>query len=179
MTSEHKYARIENERRFLLRYLPPDLADPQPMRIVDRYWTGTRMRLRRIETLAGEVVQLKLTQKYTTPQRSPQETVVTNTYLSPEEYALFSQIEGKRLVKTRHRYLRQGSGYSIDVFENGLKGLILAELEAGQGQLPPGSVPDFAVCEVTGENDFTGGSLVQVSPAAFANLLENWLEMAK
>ena len=175
MVFAHKYARIEDERRFLLRTLPSDLDDPEPKRIVDLYWAGTRMRLRRIETLDGEVLQRKLTQKYLVPQRPPQETVITNIYLSEEEYALFTPIQGNVLVKARHRYLHQGSGYSIDVFEGGLKGLFLAELEAGQEILPAGGVPDFAVCEVTAETAFTGGRLVQTSKDALAALLEVWL----
>jgi CYTH domain-containing protein len=174
MSFAHKYARIEEERRFLLRDLPPDLSDPEPKRIVDRYWMGTRMRLRRIETVDGEVLQRKMTQKYLDPQLSAQETVITNIYLSEGEYDLFSQIEGHVLVKTRHRYLHQGSGYSIDIFEGELQGLFLAELEAGQGPLAQGAVPDFAFCDVTAEMAFTGGVLVQTSSEALARLLARW-----
>jgi len=176
MSFAHKYARIEEERRFLLRGLPPDLSDPEPKRIVDQYWTGTRMRLRRIETLDGGVLQRKMTQKYLDPQLSEQEPVITNIYLSAGEYALFSQIEGDMLVKTRHRYLHQGSGYSIDIFEGELQGLFLAELEAGQGPLAQGSVPEFAICDVTAEIEFTGGRLVQTSSGALISLLAEWLE---
>ena len=175
MSFGHKYARIEDERRFLLRSLPEDLGDLEPKRIVDLYWGGTRLRLRRIETINGEVLQRKLTQKYLDPQRPPQETVITNIYLSEEEYALFSPIEGKMLRKIRHRYLDQGSGDSLDVFEGRLQGLLLAELEAGQGILPAGAVPAFAVCEVTAELEFTGGKLVQTNPERLAALLAKWL----
>jgi CYTH domain-containing protein len=175
MSFAHKYARIEDERRFLLSSLPVDLDDPETKRIVDVYWPGTRLRLRRIESLDGEVLQRKMTQKYLDSQLTPQETVITNIYLSAEEYALFSSIEGKELTKTRHRYLYQGSGYSIDIFEGSLQGLCLAELEAGQGSLPDGAVPDFAVCEVTAELIFTGGNLAQTSPQELAVLLKGWL----
>lgn len=177
MSLSHKYARIEDERRFLLRSLPADLNDPDPKRIVDLYWPETRMRLRRIETLDGEVLQRKLTQKYPDSQRPLQETVITNIYLSEQEYALFAPLEGAVLQKTRHRYLHRGSGYSIDVFEGVLEGLILAELEAGQGVLPAGSVPDFAFCEVTEEPAFTGGKLVQLTLDELTALLDEWLRI--
>lgn len=175
MDFAHKYARIEDERRFLLARLPANLTGSAPTRIIDHYWPGTRLRLRRIETLEGEVLQRKLTQKYPAPDRPRQETVITNTYLSGEEYALFWQIKGKRLAKVRYHYLHQGSGYSLDVFEAGLQGLLLAELEAGQGSLPAGRVPDFAACEVTAEPRFTGGMLVQTTPKSLAELLAEWL----
>ena len=165
MSLSHKYARIEDERRFLLRSLPADLNDPDPKRIVDLYWPETRMRLRRIETLDGEVLQRKLTQKYPDSQRPLQ------------EYALFAPLEGAVLQKTRHRYLHRGSGYSIDFFEGVLEGLILAELEAGQGVLPAGSAPDFAFCEVTEEPAFTGGKLVQVTLDELTALLDEWLRI--
>ena len=175
MSPSHKYARIESERRFLLRILPDDLDDHNAMRIIDRYWAGTRMRLRRMETLDGETIQLKLTQKYMEPSRPAEETVITNQYLTEAEFALFAQLPGIELVKRRYRYLHQGSGYSLDRFEGPLEGLLLAEIEAGQGVLAPGTVPDFAICEVTAEAVFTGGWLVETNAAQLADLLAKWL----
>ena len=177
MSPTHKYARIESERRFLLRALPADLELRTANRIIDRYWPGTRMRLRRIETLGGEAIQLKLTQKYAEPGRSPEETIITNQYLNQAEFDLFTQLAGVELVKRRCRYLHRGSGYSIDRFEGHLEGLLLAEIEAGQGVLAPGSVPDFAVCEVTAEPAFTGGALVTTDAVQLAELLAKWLEV--
>ncbi len=101
--------------------------------------------------------------------------MITNIYLSDEEFALLSQIEGQVLSKTRHRYLHRGSGYSIDVFEGQLQGLLLAELHAGQGPLADGAVPDFAIGEVTGQLAFTGGELVQMTPEQVSTLLQKWL----
>jgi CYTH domain-containing protein len=175
MSSAHKYARIESERCFLLRTLPADLDLQTANRIIDRYWPGTRMRLRRIETLDGEVIQLKLTQKYAEPGHSPEETIITNQYLNQTEFDLFAQLTGVELIKRRYRYLHRSSGYSIDRFEGHLEGLLLAEIEAGQGVLAPGSVPDFAVYEVTAEPAFTGGVLVTTDAVQLAELLAKWL----
>jgi len=176
MTHAYKYARIEEERRFLLRGLPQGLIDPEPKRIIDHYWPDTRLRLRRIETLDGETIQLKLTQKYYPPQFPPEQTLITNLYLTDEEYARLSSIGGSALSKVRHRYLHQGSGYSLDVFEGKLEGLFLAELHAGQGNFPAGSVPEFAVGEVTAAVEFTGGRLAQTGKDQLTNLLAAWLE---
>lgn len=175
MTGAHKYARIETERRFLLRSLPEKLDMAAGTLIRDTYWPETRMRLRRMFNPDGSALATKLTQKYVAPGQPPEETTITNTYLNEAEYELFSQLPGNLLVKRRFPYLHQGSGYSIDVFEGGLDGLILAELEAGQGNLPPGAVPAFAVAEVTAEPAFTGGELVRTSPQELADLLETWL----
>jgi len=175
MTHAYKYARIEEERRFLLGGLPQDLSDPDPKRIMDHYWQGTRLRLRRIETLDGEMIQLKLTQKYDPPQFPPEQTLITNIYLTAEEYGLLSPIGGRPLSKVRYRYLHEGVGYSLDVFEGKLEGLFLAELHAGQGNLPAGSVPEFAVCEVTAVPEFTGGRLAQTGKVQLSDLLEIWL----
>jgi CYTH domain-containing protein len=175
MTSAHKYARIESERRFLLRDLAPDLDTRDFSRITDRYWPGTRMRLRLIESADGQVIARKLTQKYVEPDRTLEETIITNQYLTDAEYALFSQLPGVELVKRRTKYLHNGSGYSIDLFAGELDGLLLAEIEAGQGILPAGAVPSFAVCEVTEELAFTGGALVNTDAGQLAALLEEWL----
>lgn len=175
MTTAHKYARIESERRFLLDALPPDLDTTEGTRITDRYWVGTRMRLRRIETLDGEVLQNKLTQKYVDPALPPEETVITNIYLSDGEYRMFSKLEGRHLRKRRYKYMENGSGYSIDVFEGELAGLVLAELHAGQGVLPAGQVPAFAVEEVTAEEVFTGGVLADTSAEALQALMTSRL----
>lgn len=171
MTTAHKYARIESERRFLLKTVPPDLDEGAGSRITDHYWVGTRMRLRLIESLNGKVIQRKLTQKYFDPDLPPEDTVITNIYLSEEEYRMFSQIEGLPLSKRRYKYLHGGSGYSIDAFEGELAGLVLAELHAGQGVLPAGAVPGFAVEEVTAESVFTGGALVGTSAETLQALL--------
>ena len=175
MTTSHKYARIESERRFLLRKLPDDLDQEDYKLITDRYWPETRMRLRRIDLPEGAVLQRKLTQKYTELDRSLEETVITNQYLTTEEYDLFSQLPGLEMVKRRYRYLHAGSGYSLDQFEGPLAGLLLAEIEAGQGVLPPGEVPEFVVCEVTNVLAFTGGALVQTGAEELSRLLVKWL----
>ncbi len=178
MSTAHKYARIESERRFLLRSLPLNLNTREGSRITDRYWPETRMRLRLIESLDGQVLARKLTQKYVETGQPPEETTITNQYLTEAEYELFAQLPGNQLVKRRYKYLHEGSGYSIDQFEGELDELLLAEIEAGQGVLPTGAVPDFAVCEVTAEPAFTGGALVHTSAEQLAALLEEWLRPA-
>jgi len=61
-----KYARIERERRLLLRQLPAEFATAPRRKLFDRYITGTRLRLRE---KCGEDAPavFKLTQKIHQP----------------------------------------------------------------------------------------------------------------
>ena len=90
-TSDHlgKYARLERERRFVLAGLPPGLARDAPhLAIEDRYLLHTRFRLRRMVNSVSGAIADKLTQKYVPTAGMFARTVITNTYLSVQEYAL-------------------------------------------------------------------------------------------
>jgi CYTH domain-containing protein len=83
--------------------------------------------------------------------------LITNTYLSADEYDLLASLTGNVLSKTRHSI----PPLSIDVFDPPLRGLALADAEistdeAAQSFLPPPA----AIAEVTDDVRFTGGSLV-------------------
>jgi len=60
-----KYARIEEERRFLLKSIPEELLEVEEnICVIDRYITGTRLRLRRMQSPQGSTLALKPGQKY-------------------------------------------------------------------------------------------------------------------
>ena len=65
-----KYAHIEAERRFLLAELPPTWRDTPALTIFDRYLSGTRLRLRKVEANA-EQPTWKLGQKVRLSGQSP------------------------------------------------------------------------------------------------------------
>jgi CYTH domain-containing protein len=170
-----KYARIERERRFLLRCLPADLPVTY-RRIRDRYLEGTRLRLRRVEAADGTVVALKLGQKFSDAVHGAGlSTTMTNLYLTEPEYELLQRLGGRPIVKRRYAYIDGAQGFSIDAFEAALEGLVLAEVEfdsaAAAGALP---VPGFAVAEVTDEPFFTGGRLAGVSAEQLHLELARW-----
>jgi CYTH domain-containing protein len=144
-----KYARYELERRWLLASLPPG-ADAGTL-IYDRYIEGTRLRLRRIDS------EYKLAQKEAPSPPNYAVTVITNMYLSPEEYEVLAALPARELRKRRHHLGR----YSIDVFEGALAGLVLAETEfPSEEDMRAHPDPDFAVRDVTDDVRYTGGSLV-------------------
>ena len=144
-----KYARFELERRWLLTSLP-DGADAGAA-IYDRYIEGTRLRLRRVGS------EHKLAQKEAASAPDYAVTVITNIYLSREEYDVLAVLPALELRKRRHHLGR----YSIDVFEDDLAGLVLAETEfASEEEMRAHPDPQFAVRDVSGDIRYTGGWLV-------------------
>jgi CYTH domain-containing protein len=159
---ESKYARVERERRFLLRELPEPLTRAsEHVQIWDNYITGTRLRLRKIRVPQTRKWKLKLTQKFAPAPPDFSRTIITNTYLSAGEYQVLSVFEANEIRKNRYPFEFEGRRYSIDVFLGGLWGLILAETEFETDEELDGfALPPFAVMDVTNEELFTGGSLV-------------------
>jgi CYTH domain-containing protein len=159
---ESKYARIERERRFLLRNMPEPLTRAsEHVQIWDNYLTGTRLRLRKIRTPQTKKWTMKLTQKSAPAPPDFSRTVITNTYLSAYEYEVLSVFEGNEIRKNRYPFELDGRKYSIDVFLGALWGLILAETDFETDEEMDGfTAPPFAIADVTNEEMFTGGRLV-------------------
>ncbi len=160
-----KYTCLEIERRFLLRELPPGLAAQMTgWRITDRYISGTRLRLRRMEALNGESVIYKLGQKYRSDSQGPGETTMTTIYLDEFEYGRLIELDGPELRKTRFPFEIYGLTFGIDRFEGSLDGLVLAEIECGTLQeFENLNAPVADWVDVTENEFFTGGSLVKLN----------------
>ncbi len=160
-----KYARSEYERRFLLERTPGDLDLASGfVRIIDHYLPDSRLRMRRMETPAGQVLVYKMTQKFSRPEQPPHLRTITNLYLNAAEYAQLRVLGGRRLVKRRYPYDFAGLRFSIDVFEERLAGLVLAEIEAPSEQaLLAIDMPAIARKEVTADPSYEGGCLVLAS----------------
>ena len=178
---ESKYARIERERRFLLNDFPPGLTRAsEHVQIWDNYITNTRMRLRKIRLLPSGQYIAKLTQKYAPDPGDSSRTVITNTYLSAEEYEVLSVFEGNEIRKNRYPFEYQGRRYAIDLFIGPLWGLILAETEfATDDEMAALAVPDFAALEVTHDPAFTGAKLVDLTTAEIREHLRKNYDGAK
>lgn len=157
-----KYARVERERRYLLRELPEGLRVNDPhTQIFDNYVTGTRLRLRKIRDPQRREWTWKLTQKFAPDPPDFSRTLITNLYLSQYEYETLAVFEGNEIRKNRYPYEHAGRAFSIDVFLGALHGLVLAETEFDTDEeLRDFPAPPFAVREVTNDEAFTGGRLV-------------------
>jgi CYTH domain-containing protein len=168
-----KYARFELERRFLVERLPDGIEQERGWRITDRYIKNTQLRLRRMEPIhAGEAI-LKLGQKAVPSPPDFGRMTITNIYLSPEEYAALAILEAFELRKRRYSFAHDGRPFSIDVFENELSGLIVAEtsFETAAEMDQELDLPSWAGSEVTQDARFTGGALAALAPEEAVELV--------
>ncbi len=150
-----KYAVVEHERRWKLTEVPAGARDPR--RIADRYLDGTRLRLRLVETPAGEVLQRKLGHKRRVDPADPSAVMHTSLYLDEAEWAALAVLPGQDLAKTRW-LLNVGDWLAaVDEFADGL---VLLEIDFGsEAALRDFEPPDWLGEEVTQEEAFTGGRL--------------------
>lgn len=155
-----KYARPERERRFLLDGLPNDSVPAH--RIVDRYIDGTRLRLRRMQSVEDGGVVYKLAQKIRADEADPRLVMITNTYLDEAEYGLLSRLPADTLEKTRHRLTMDGRIAAVDVFDDGV---VLLEVDFETADTLTAFVPPaFVVREVTDEEQYTGAGRAAARP---------------
>ena len=149
---EGRYAHLEREQRWLASAVP--LGATGANEIYDRYITGTRLRLRRVLSVDGHVVY-KLGQKVPVADDAVS---LTNIYLSESEYAVFAALPARALAKRRWHHTWHDREMAVDQFTD--RDLILAEVElaADEAYLP---LPPFAVRDVTGDHDYTGGALAR------------------
>jgi CYTH domain-containing protein len=160
-----KYTRVERERRYLLRGLPQgfDLKAPHAQ-ITDNYITATRMRLRKSRWVPTNEWTLKLTQKHCPAPPDFSRTLITSFYLTEYEYETLSVFEGNELRKNRYPFEHEGRLYSIDIFLGPLRGLVLAESDFDDdAEMDSFPTPSFAAADVTREEMFTGGRLVELT----------------
>jgi CYTH domain-containing protein len=161
-----QYARAEREQRWLLRSIPKGARGP--VEIVDRYLTGTTLRLRQVT--AGDEVTWKLGQKVRPDPSSPELVHLTNLYLTADEHALLSGLPGAELRKTRRHLDHGGRTFAIDELHGPIEGLLLAEVEIEPGE-PHRTQPAWADRDVTDDDRFSGARLaVTTAPAAQALL---------
>ncbi|HPF13589.1 MAG TPA: hypothetical protein P5218_02420 [Planctomycetota bacterium] len=158
------YARIERERRFLVATFPEHLDPTAFERLHDLYIAGTSLRLRRIESPEGAVVQVKLGQKRPNPAEPHNAThrQMTTCYLEPAEAAVLQALPGANSTKRRYAFQEQGRTFVLDVYEAPASavGILLAEVECDDdASLQTITLPPWAEREVTEEGAFSGARL--------------------
>jgi CYTH domain-containing protein len=162
---ESKYARVERERRYLLRDLPEGLtrADPH-LQITDNYITGTRLRIRKVREPRTNKWTVKFTQKFAPNPDDLSRTIITNTYLNALEAETLSVFNANEIRKNRYYFDYEGRKFSIDMFLGDLFGLVLAEVgfETDE-EVDNYPTPPFALADVTNNPLFTGGRLCELT----------------
>ena len=154
MSISLKYAVVERERRYLLASLPAGITNTQT--IIDRYVTGTRMRLREVRQDDGTVVR-KLGHKVRLGE-GPEAIACTNLYLDDDEWAVLADLPARLLRKKRHLVHRDGLTVAVDEHEDGS---LVAEID--DGDEPADVVPDWldVVEDVTTDENWTGARLAR------------------
>lgn len=162
---ESRYARVERERRYLLRDLPEGMtrADPH-LQITDNYLTGTRLRIRKVREPRSNKWTVKFTQKYAPDPNDLSRTVITNTYLNALEAEVFASYNTNEIRKNRYLFEFEGRKFSVDMFLGDLFGLVLAEVSfETDEELDNFPKPSFALVDVTNEPLFSGGRLCELT----------------
>jgi CYTH domain-containing protein len=149
-----KYAVVERERRYLLASLPQGATSTRE--ILDRYVTGTRLRLREVREADGAVVR-KLGHKVRLTE-GPGEIACTNLFLNDEEWDVLAALPARTLRKKRHLVARDGWLVAIDEHEDGS---LVAEID--DADAPSDLVPDWldVVRDVSDDDAWTGGRLAR------------------
>jgi CYTH domain-containing protein len=173
--SQHagKYARFEFERRFLVEHLPEGIDQRRGWHITDRYIKDTQLRLRRMEPIHEGDTIFKLGQKQVPSPPDFGRMTITNIYLSPDEYTVLADLEALELHKRRYSFAHNARIFSIDVFEEKLVGLVLAEtgFDTVEEMDQPLDLPSWVGHEMSKDSRFTGGALASLSPEEAAELL--------
>lgn len=163
---DSKYARVERERRYLLRDLPEGMtrADPH-LQITDNYMTGSRLRLRKVREPRTNKWTVKFTQKFAPNPDDLSRTIITNTYLNALEAEVLSSIfNSNEIRKNRYSFEFASRNFSIDMFLGDLFGLVLAETSFETDEdLDAFPAPPFALADVTNEPLFSGGRLCELT----------------
>ena len=157
MPSVEKYARIENERRFLLPPLDEELLKMNlPKRVIlDNYILDTSLRLREVDSEGQKVY--KLTKK---TSLSPGREQITTIYLSQEEYQLLNKLRAIIVSKIRLIATYNEIMIGIDCYGNEEDELLVAEIEfETEEQMNVFVMPIPYQMEVTGKDEFSGFAL--------------------
>jgi CYTH domain-containing protein len=149
-----KYAVVERERRYRVRRLPDGVSSTKE--ILDRYVTGTRLRLREVREGDGTTLR-KLGHKVRMSE-GPAEVACTNFYLDEEEWTLLMALPARVLRKRRHMVHREGLLVAIDELEDGT---LIAEID--DGEHPSAYVPEWldVLDDVTEDEAWTGAMLAR------------------
>jgi len=162
---ESKYARVERERRYLLRDLPEGMtrADSH-LQITDNYITGSRLRIRKVRDPRTNKWTVKFTQKFAPDPNDLSRTIITNTYLNALEAEVLSVFNANEIRKNRYPFEFEGRKFGIDMFLGDLFGLVLAEVSFDTDEeLDNFRTPPFALADVTNEPMFSGGRLCELT----------------
>lgn len=95
--------------------------------------------------------------------------------LTEEEFTALASIQGKRVRKIRYCYSEDDIEYEIDVFQDGLLGLIVVDVEFDSNKAKDTFIPpDWVLADVTQEKFIAGGVLCGKTYTDIENKLQRF-----
>lgn len=151
---------IEYELTYLAKYIPKEIKGIAPKRVTDYYvpehnaeHPHTRIRSKGSDTF-------ELTKKQPVHGADSSEQTEHTIALSEDEYA--DLVKGRTRVVSKDRYFVEIAGHpaEVDVFLDGLAGLVLIDFEFENNQAKNDfTAPDICLADVTQEAFIAGGIL--------------------
>lgn len=149
---------LELELTFLAKDLPDNIKTVKPTRITDIYIPDapehSHLRLRQ----KGE--RYEITKKLPVTEGNASEQIEQTILLTKEEYIALSNCSKKRVAKDRYNIMVEGKMAEIDVFVDGLEGLVLMDFEFNTIEEKSAfKMPSIVLSDVTQEEFIAGGLL--------------------
>lgn len=150
------YVMMELEFRYLAKRLPGGYKNCKKKEILDIYLpTTSRHPILRVRKDGN---RFEITKKSPVNKGDSSVQLEQTIPLTPEEFAAFEKINGKRVRKIRYYYPHDGLTAQIDVFQDDLAGLVLIDFEfKSEDQKNSFEKPDFCLTDVTNEEFIAGG----------------------
>lgn len=149
---------LELELTFLAKELPKNLKTVKPTRIIDIYVPDisehSHLRLRQ----KGN--RYEITKKTPVVEGDASEQIEQTIPLTKDEFDALSSCSKKRVAKDRYNIEIEGKMAEVDVFTEGLKGLVLMDFEFNTvDEKSTFKIPSVALADVTQEDFIAGGLL--------------------
>ncbi len=149
---------VEIERSYLAAAWPQGFQNSDHSETIDIYFpaSGDHPKLRIRKNTSG----YELTKKLMLDDNDASSQKEQNIELTEDEFEALAQGHGRKVAKTRYCVPYQNLTAEVDVFGDGLKGLVLIEFEFdNQEALDTFEMPEFCLADVTQEAFIAGGVL--------------------
>ncbi len=148
----------EFELTYLVSALPVGVTTSTMKEIIDIYLPSNvahpKLRIRK----SGD--HYTITKKVPVQEGDASHQVEHTIKITADEFNELALIPGKRVSKKRYFYTEGGVEYQVDVFQDALAGLALADVEfTSRAALDAFSAPNWFLADVTQEDFIAGGML--------------------
>ena len=149
---------IEIERTFLVKFLPKSLEKCKSKEVFDIYIPKTAKRPSLRIRQNGK--KFEITKKQQFAESDSTNHNEHSIPLTREEFKELSKLDGKKFRKKRYYYPYEGKTVEIDIYQDKLEGLVLAEFEFKTiAEKNSFKKPYFCIVDITAEKNRKNGIL--------------------